>query len=581
MHANESKRFHEAVAAFDRDAGLAPDRGTPPTDEEREALKRKIERLTAADEAAASDDRPTIEVHDGELAATGAAVVERLTECAFFRRGGEVRRVLTLADPEMRGTDVVLGAGEVVAKKATVAMVQGDISRVATVVRWDARRKAFGPTTLPAAVAQYVLDCGAELGLRPVAGVTYLPLMDDGGDLTFDRGYHADTGLIMAGTVDWLRLPMPAAPTLADAHAAIDWLCSEVYVDFPFAGEIDRSVAITALLTGLARASMPCAPLIGFSASQWGAGKSMLAEVVAIACTGRRAAMRSAGHDDAELSKRVATAIMAGTPVNVVDNISQPLGGDELAATLTSSTVSIRVFGTTEEQVVESRALWLATGVNLTLKGDLVRRALRCVIETGTDRPQERSGFRHPALLDWCIEHRLEIVAAGLIVLRAYALAGRPPHGGAPLGSFEVWDRVVRGAVIWAGLPDPVESQRGLEGEDPAHRAFVGVFEALRERFGTSEWRVRDVRRIEDAVSAYRRSPMNAPEPSAADRALVDSLADYSHGRGAATFITYWIRSHKNRPCGRWVLREGIPDTHQKTVANRFERYGFAGDSGG
>lgn len=50
---------------------------------------------------------------------------------------------------------------------------------------------------------------------------------------------------------------------------------------------------------------------------------------------------------------------------------------------------------------------------------------------------------------------RSRLASAALTILRAYVVAGRPSHGKPAKGSFEAWDRLVRGAVIWASCHDP------------------------------------------------------------------------------------------------------------------------------
>jgi hypothetical protein len=71
------------------------------------------------------------------------------------------------------------------------------------------------------------------------------------------------------------------------------------------------------------------------------------------------------------------------------------------------------------------------------------------------ERPEERTGFRHPSLLGWVGDNRGKLMSAAMTILSAYCKAGRPSQGLAPFGSFEGWSDVVRQAVVWVGLPDP------------------------------------------------------------------------------------------------------------------------------
>jgi hypothetical protein len=47
-------------------------------------------------------------------------------------------------------------------------------------------------------------------------------------------------------------------------------------------------------------------------------------------------------------------------------------------------------------------------------------------------------------------------------VLRAFFVAGCPDQGLSPWGSFEGWSRLVRGALVWAGEPDPYAGRKEL-----------------------------------------------------------------------------------------------------------------------
>jgi hypothetical protein len=47
-------------------------------------------------------------------------------------------------------------------------------------------------------------------------------------------------------------------------------------------------------------------------------------------------------------------------------------------------------------------------------------------------------------------------------MLSAYFKAGRPSQDLPPWGSFEEWSDLIRGAVVWAGLPDPAGTRRSF-----------------------------------------------------------------------------------------------------------------------
>src|SRR4029077_15917954 len=59
------------------------------------------------------------------------------------------------------------------------------------------------------------------------------------------------------------------------------------------------------------------------------------------------------------------------------------------------------------------------------------------------------------------------LVVAGLTALRAYVVAGCPSHLRKGLGSFESWDKVVPGGLLWCGYADPCATRDRLISDDP------------------------------------------------------------------------------------------------------------------
>lgn len=76
---------------------------------------------------------------------------------------------------------------------------------------------------------------------------------------------------------------------------------------------------------------------------------------------------------------------------------------------------------------------------------------------------------------------RPELVRAVLTILRAHALAGWPGGEWAPLGSFEEWDRTVRGAAWFATGLDCCRTRRQAADDSPERLARVALLEGWRE----------------------------------------------------------------------------------------------------
>ena len=101
--------------------------------------------------------------------------------------------------------------------------------------------------------------------------------------------------------------------------------------------------------------------------------------------------------------------------------------------------------------MLPATALVLASGNNLTFAGDVARRVVVCRLDAQMERPDARA-FNFD-VHDEVLVHRPALVVAGLTILRAYVVAGRPEKL-TPMGSFTDWD-LIRGALVWLGMTDP------------------------------------------------------------------------------------------------------------------------------
>src|SRR3954453_4684409 len=98
-----------------------------------------------------------------------------------------------------------------------------------------------------------------------------------------------------------------------------------------------------------------------------------------------------------------------------------------------------------------------ATGNNLTLVGDMVRRAVICTLDAGIERPELRSFESDP--IERVAADRGAYIAPLLTTPLAYRAAGSPKVCG-PVGSYARWSAAVRAPLIWLGMPGPVGACR-------------------------------------------------------------------------------------------------------------------------
>src|SRR5262249_36946577 len=247
-------------------------------------------------------------------------------------------------------------------------------------------------------------------------GIVESPVLRPDGSLPSSAGYDAETGLYLLPSVD---VSVPANPTQEDARRARDTIL-EVVSDFPFAKQEHEDAWLAAVLTPLARAAMRGpAPLFLIDANVAGAGKTKLCDVASIINSGRTMARSAYVHDDSEMRKRVTTIAVAGDATILFDNIRGKLGCPSIDAALTATHWRDRKLATNETIDAALNTTFYATGNNIELVGDTVRRVLHVRLDSNLERPEERTGFKYPDLLGHVRAHRAELLSAALTILRA------------------------------------------------------------------------------------------------------------------------------------------------------------------
>jgi putative DNA primase/helicase len=170
-----------------------------------------------------------------------------------------------------------------------------------------------------------------------------------------------------------------------------------------------------------------------------------LVDIVCILAAGHEAGVTAPGETREEAEKRFATLLLRGDPIIALDNSEGPLEGVVLNQALTQQWVNLRILGFSKAVWTRCAALIAATGVNLLIKGDLIRRAVVSRLDPKVERPELRQ-FDYDPISD-AKANRGELVAAALTILRAYHVAGRPNRP-PRLQGFEEWSDTVRAALV-------------------------------------------------------------------------------------------------------------------------------------
>lgn len=400
----------------------------------------------------AAQNRPEIVITTQEYEVVDQAVAALCAASDVYKRGGNLVHVVR-DESKLRG---VTGTGirpRIFALPlARLREILSEVAQWTRVTNDDGEKESAHP---PNWAVQEVAARRMWRELPYLEAVVETPILRPDGTVLDEPGYDRATGILFEPGADFGRVPV--RPTHDDARRALDALL-EVVVDFPFVSGEYRSAYLSGLLTPFARyAFRGPVPLHLIDANTRGTGKSLLADTVSLVVAGREMPRTAYPKDDAEMEKRITSIAIAGEAMMLIDNVVGELGSPSLDAALTSTTWNGRVLGKSEMIAPDTPLLtiWWATGNNVALVADTARRVLHIRMDSDEEKPEERSGFRHPNLLAWLRKERPRLVRSALTLLRAYFVAGQPDMNLKPWGSFDGWSRLIRHALVWAGEPDP------------------------------------------------------------------------------------------------------------------------------
>jgi len=375
-----------------------------------------------------------------------------------FQRGGKlVRRVRHLRPKEqIRRTP-----GSPYIETIPQARLRELLTEVAEWKKYSKQEQNWVPAHPPPWAVKGIYARRRWDGIRPLEAIVETPVLRPDGTILSAPGYDEETGLFFEPNL--VDFAFSESPTREDALAASTMLLDSIG-DFPFQAPLHQSAWLAALLTPLARFSLngEPVPLMLIDANVRGSGKSRLCDVISIVTTGRTMPRMAYAHDDCETRKRITSIALAGDSQVLFDNIAGELGCPALDAALTAPTWEDRRLGVNETVSIPLTTTFFATGNNVMLVGDTSRRTLHVRLDSPLEHPEERTDFKHPDLLAWIRDQRATLLGAALAILRAYFLAACPDMKLVPWGSFEAWSRVIRGAIVWIGLPDPAETREEL-----------------------------------------------------------------------------------------------------------------------
>lgn len=425
-----------------------------------------------------TDKRPEILVTTREHEVFEQALQHLSKDMTIFQRDGKLIRVARdHADKTGNSAAIVRAPNSPRIVRLNESIIR---IRLAANIRWrEQKPRGINSAHPPMWCVKAIAECGEYPGFRPLDGVVETPTLRPDGSVFDEPGYDPQTRLLYIPNADFPKVP--ENPSRAQVNKSVCDLL-EVICDFPYTSENHRAGWLAALFTPLARpAFIGPSPLFIFDANAPGAGKSLQTDLIAQIVTGRPMPRSAYPQKDEEIEKRITATAIAADQLSLFDNVAGAFGSPSLDAVLTSTEWQGRILSLSANVRARMHTVWYATGNNVQIVGDTVRRVLLIRLQSYEEHPEDRTGFRHPSLLEWVAKERPRLVAAVLTILRGYFAAGCPNLVKA-WGSFEGWSRIVRNTLVWAGLPDPAETKLEIRDQgDSEYLALVRFLEALRE----------------------------------------------------------------------------------------------------
>jgi hypothetical protein len=279
------------------------------------------------------------------------------------------------------------------------------------------------------------------------------PVLRTDGTLLQTPGYDRATGMLLASNrhLD----PVPEHPTPEQVAAAREFLLGRFLADFPWRSPADRANYLGLLATPIIRPfTRSLSPFGVIEATMPGSGKTILTGCVGL-LVGQRVLTWAEGEE--ELRKQITTVLADQTGVVVFDNLEEGtvINSAVLARLLTERTWTDRRLGSNSAATVPNDRLWLATGNNLRVGGDIASRSVWVRLDPDCPRPEARTGFTIPNLDTWILDpvNQAVVLRHLLVLILDWTAAGAPIATGLPaMRQFTRWAQYVGGFLEHHGV---------------------------------------------------------------------------------------------------------------------------------
>lgn len=318
-------------------------------------------------------------------------------------------------------------------------------------------------------------------GVPPLRGIIGAPVLRRDGTLLQTPGYDPKTGLYLASRV---ALPqVPEQPTAEQVAEARTFLLDRFLRDFPWSSAADRANYVALLATPILRHfTRSLTPFALIDATMPASGKTILTAGPGMLYGQKVLVWPDA---DEELRKSITAVFTDQVGVVIWDNLAEGTVIDSavLAQLVTTGVWSDRPLGTSRSASTVNDRLWMATGNNLQVGGDMASRTVRVRLDPDMPRPESRdqSKFGIPGLDQWITEqaNQMTVMRHLLVLVLDWTRAGAPRACGVSMRQFTPWAQALGGFLAHHGIDgflSNMASVRDIDEDETRWRAFLACW---------------------------------------------------------------------------------------------------------
>jgi hypothetical protein len=317
--------------------------------------------------------------------------------------------------------------------------------------------------------------------LPPLRGIIGAPVLRRDGTLLQDPGYDPATGLYLAARV--ALPPVPEAPSPEQVGKARGFLIDRFLRDFPWSGPADRANYTALLATPILRQfTRSLTPFALVDATMPASGKTILTAGPGM-LYGQKVLPWT--YNEEELRKSITAVFAEQVGCVVFDNLAEGtvIDSPTLALLVTGGVWADRILGASRTFSAANDRLWMATGNNLQVGGDMASRTVRVHLDPNMPRPESRdqSKFGIPHLDQWITvpKHQLIVLWHLLVLVLDWTRHGAPRANGLTMRQFTPWAQALGGFLAHHGIDGfltNAESIRDIDEDETRWRAFLACW---------------------------------------------------------------------------------------------------------